>query len=216
MKRLFLLFLLLSVSPVFAQNATHFCTSMTSRIHIKARPGNPQYITQYSRKDFLRKTGGDFSQYTLGLTVSKLDVNIEIKPAITQQLSEICVGIQDVEVELKYPSIQVYIDKKYPPSSCEYQVIKEHEDYHVAVAQQALTFFKPDVERVVSDTLRGMTPKIVYSRSDIPHIVERQVKVLTNALQPVVKHINAKLAEKNKAIDTKEMYQATTAVCKNW
>ena len=215
MKRLFVL-LFFIVSPVFAENATPFCTRMSTRIIVRTKVGNPQYLTQYSRKDFLRKAGVPNSPYTLGLTVAKLDVTAAAKPSLSTQYNEICVGIKEIDIEMSYPDLTVYIDKKYPPSSCEYQTIKEHEDYHVNVAQQALSFFKPDVEKLVYDEAAKIVPQVVYSKDDIQPTVNKQVNIILSALQPLIQHINKKLSEKNAAIDTPEMYKATTAVCHNW
>ncbi len=216
MKKLFLFLICFLVSPVFAQNAIPFCTGMATRITVHTRPGNPQYISQYSREDFLRKADSQFSPYTLGLTVVKPEVTVSVKPELKELLGQICVGLSDVEIEMSYPSITVYIDKKYPPSSCEYRTIKEHEDYHVNVAQQALTFFRPDVERVAGQAISELAPKIVYSRSEVMAEVNKFATKINNALKPLVQHIKAKLAEKNAAIDTEEMYHETTAVCQNW
>ena len=216
MKKLFLLIFCFLVSPVLAQNAMPFCTAMTTRVHVRTHPGNPQYITQYSKEDFLKKTNSTLSPYTLGLTVSKLDVILNTKPQINELLGQICVSLDDVDIEMTYPSMTVYIDKKYQPSSCEYKTIKEHENYHVAVAQQALTFFRPDIEKAAMQAISKLAPKIVYSQTEVAPVVEKFHRAINNALQPVVTHINKKLAEKNAAIDTPQMYQETTAVCDNW
>jgi len=212
----FLLILCLSVCPVFAQNATPFCTSMSARVHVTALPGKPNYITKYSREEFLKKVGNDVSPYTLGLTVSKLDVHIEATPSISKQLDKYCVSLENVEIELKNVILDVYIDKKYKPSTCEYKTIKSHENYHVAVAQQALVFFKSDIEKAAAQALRGISPQIVYSTGDIQNVALRQVNIINNALKPVIAHINQKLNEKDKAIDTPEMYRKTSALCNNW
>ena len=216
MKRLFVFLSCFIVLPVLAQNAIPFCTSMSTRITVRTKPGNPQYITQYSREDFLRKADAQYSPYTLGLTVVKPEVTVSVKPDLKELLGQICVALSDVEIEMSYPSMTVYIDKKYMPSSCEYRTIKEHEDYHVNVAQQALSFFRPDVERVVSQTVETFSPKIVFSRSEISPEVNKFASKINEALKPVVKHIKSKLDEKNAAIDTQEMYHKTTAVCQNW
>lgn len=216
MKQLLLFLLLFSVSPVFAENAMPFCTKMVTRIYVRAKPGNPQYITQYSKEDFLKKAKAKLSPYTLGLTVSKPDVSIQTKPSILKQLDQICVGLEEIDVELGYKELTVYIDKKYAPSSCEYKTIKEHENYHVEVANQALSFFRPDVENVVSQAISQLSPKVVTSQDEIQPTVNKFASTLLKEIQPVIAHINKKLSEKNAAIDTPEMYQATTAVCKNW
>ena len=71
MKKILLLLLLFLVSPVSAENAIPFCTSMTTKIRVRTKIGNPQYISLYSKEDFLKKAGVQASPYTLGLTVAK-------------------------------------------------------------------------------------------------------------------------------------------------
>ena len=101
MKKLFLFLLVFLVSPVFAQNAIPFCTGMAAHVYIKTRPGNTKYVTQYAKEDFLRQANAPFSPYTLGLTVAKPDIQIEVKPKLTEQLGQICVSLSDVTVEIR-------------------------------------------------------------------------------------------------------------------
>lgn len=216
MKQLFLLLFCCLVSPVFAQNAIPFCTKMSTRVHVRTHPGNTEYVTLYSRNEFLKKAEVPYSPYTLGLTRSILDVEVETNPKLEEQAGQICVALSDVIVTLHYPKLIVYIDKKYPPSSCEYKTIREHENYHVAVAQEALSFFRQDVEDVVSKAVMKLSPKIVRSRQDIMPVVTDYNSSVKEALRPIVNHINKVLVKKNQAIDTREMYENTTAVCPNW
>lgn len=216
MKKLFLFLSLFIVSPVLAQNAMPFCTQMSTRVLVKTKTGNPKYITSYSRREFLRKAKAPYSPHTLGLTVAEFDISTRFTPQIEQYAGQFCVSLKNVEVTLSYPSLTVYIDKKYPAKSCEYKVIKEHEDYHVAVSQHALTFFKPDVERVLSQTLASLRPKIVNNERDIQSAFLKMQQAINTNLHPVIQHINTTMAKKNAAIDTKESYQKTTALCQNW
>lgn len=216
MKKVFVLLLCLSVWPVFAQNATSFCTSMVTRVHVTTRIGNPKYVSSYSKTEFLQKAGRKFDPYTLGLTVSEMSIQAKATPSLDQFADRICVGISDLDVVLDYPNLTVYIDKKYAPSSCEYKIIKDHENYHVMVAQQALPFYKKDIENAIYKALQKMSPKVVYSTQDIQPTLHQLTDSVLSSVQPVLKHINAKLLEKNAAIDTPEMYRQTTAMCKNW
>ena len=216
MKKLFLFLLLFLVSPVYAQNATTFCTRMSTRVNVHSYLGTPKYITQYSRQEFLKKADLPPSPYTLGLTVAKLDIQAQAKPTFTQQDGQICIEIGEIDVEMTYPQLTIYIDKKYPPSSCEYQIIKDHENYHVHVAQQALSFFKKDVEKTITTSLDKLSPKIVSNQNEIKQAFNQLIQPILTDLKRLATHINKKLAEKNAAIDTKEMYQETTARCRNW
>ena len=112
--------------------------------------------------------------------------------------------------------LTVYIDKKYKPSSCEFKVIKAHENYHVAVAQQAMTFFKPDVEAQVQKSLKKIKPKIVKNAIERDQALKEQFNQVMNDLKPLIEHINKTTAKKNYQIDTPESYARTKALCKNW
>jgi len=216
MKKLLLFLYCFLVWPVFAQNAMPFCTSMTTRVHVRTHIGNPKYVTRYSKQEFLKKEGRPADPYTLGLTVAELAMNTKTTPSIEKRGAQICVGLSDLEVELDYPNLTVYIDKKYAPSSCEFKIIKDHENYHVMVVQQSLPFFRKDIEDALYKALKDLSPKIVKTNKDIQPTLEKLTDSLVQSMQPVLKHINAKLLEKNAAIDTPEMYRATTKMCKNW
>ena len=216
MKKILLFLLCFSVWPVFAQNAIPFCMSMTTEVKINTRVTTPKYNTFYSRSEFLRKAKQKPNSYTLGLTVFEMAVDTKTIPALEERFGQICVGISELDIDLYYPDITVYIDKKYNPSSCEYQVIKDHENYHVRVAEKALPFFKKDVEKAATKALTRLSPKIVYSEEDVQPTLKRMAETVMESIKPVIRHINKKLKEKNMAIDTKEMYEATSKMCKHW
>ncbi len=216
MKKILLFLFCFSVWPVLAQNAMPFCKNMTTRVHVQTSIGNPKYISQYSKKEFLQKNNRPIDPHTLGLTVVEMGIDIQAKPAVEEQSGRFCVGVADLDVKLYYPVLTVYIDKKYEPSSCEYQIIRSHENYHVEVAQQAMTFYKKDVEKAAYKALQAQFPKLVSSQSEVASVVNGMAVSISNALDPVIQYINKKLEEKNAAIDTPAMYKATTAKCSNW
>lgn len=72
-------------------------------------------------------------------------VNVDPSPLemITAQLpaqfgNRTCIWVHQLDIDISYPSIVVYIDRKYPVGSCNYQVTKEHELEHVADAEKIL------------------------------------------------------------------------------
>ena len=87
---------------------------------------------------------------TMGLTVSDLqqdmDGNVDI---IAQKDGTYCVILKEINFYIGFPRIDVYIDKKYKPGSCNYKVIKAHENYHVRVQQEGLQFFEPKIKKCV-------------------------------------------------------------------
>ncbi len=209
----FISFLLLLL---FVQNASAFCDSASTRVYITSNPGNVKYITTRSKHDFINSAPHPVSPNTLGLTISHMTLKGEAIPNIETEDGKMCVSLGTLNIKMENDELTVYIDKKYKPSSCEYQVIKNHEHYHVAVAQQAMIFFKPDIEKQIQKSLRNIKPRIVTTAAERDRVLQEQFNQIMNDLRPLINHINKKTAEKNYQIDTPESYARTRALCKNW
>ena len=179
-------------------------------------PGNVRYVTTQSKTDFIRSAPNPVSPNTLGLTVAYLNITGDARPNVETQDGKTCVSLGTLNFKMGYDDLFVYIDKKYKPSSCEYQVIKNHENYHVAVAQQAMTFFKPDVEAQIQKSLQKLKPQLVTTAEEKDMVLKNQFNQVMNDLRPLINHINKVTAEKNYQIDTPESYAKTKALCKNW
>ena len=216
MKKRTLLWALLSL--FLSQNASAFCDMTNTRVNITTNPGNVQYITTKSRSEFLNASQHQVSPNTLGLTVSNLTISGGVVPRFERLDKQICVGIDTLNFKMGYErgNLKVFIDKKYAPGSCEYEVIREHENYHVAVAQQAMLFFKPDIEKKIHTVVGKLRPKVVRSEKEAAKVVQEQFGYVMTELSPLINHINSVIAEKNAKIDTPESYTQTTALCKNW
>ena len=213
-RKTYLLSLLLSV--FFIQNASAFCDSSATRVYIQMNPGNVKYITTRSKHDFIHSAPHPVSPNTLGLTVAHLNITGDATPNVEIEEGKTCVSLKTLNFKMGYDDLTVYIDKKYKPSSCEYKVIKEHENYHVKVAQQAMIFFKPDVEAQIQKSLKKIKPTIVKDSAERDKVLRSQFNQVMNDLKPLINHINKVTARKNYQIDTPESYAKTRALCKNW
>ena len=210
-KFIFLLCLILS------GKANAFCRTITPWVNVDTQTGTVRYITHLSKSEFLRNAPQKMSPNTLGMTVSKLGITGSAEPEV-QALSDhtFCVQIKRLNLSLGYNTLDVYIDKKYHPGSCEYEVVKEHENYHVRVSQEAMMFFKPDIEQALETALSHIEPEYAYSSSEAQQIFNRQFNRVMKEIQPLIDYINTKIAEKNYIIDTPESYATTTTLCDNW
>lgn len=206
------------LSLFLSQNASAFCDKVSTRVQITTNPGNVQYITTLSREDFIRNRNYKVSPHTLGLTASELTISAQPKSKVEIQGNQICVTLESLAFKMGYEKegLRVYIDKKYKPGSCEYEVIREHENYHVAVAQQAMLFFKPDIEDKIYEIVSNLSPQITTDKNEIESIVKKQYERILEQLKPLLTHINQTIAKKNAQIDTPESYEKTRALCKNW
>ncbi|MBQ9089551.1 MAG: hypothetical protein IJY58_00670 [Alphaproteobacteria bacterium] len=211
MKKSFLFLLCIFLSL----NANAICEQQDVKMNIVVEKGKVKYDHTKSRKEF-EKYAKIKNPNMLGLTVSNLRLNMGGKSIIQSNGKQYCSYVSEINFYLGFDEIDVYIDKKYPKNSCNYKVIKEHEDYHVAVSQQAMVFFKPDIERELKKIVSQIKPEYTNSRSNAERIKDKQFKTIQNKIAPLLKHINRKINEKNNAIDTPESYAKTTKRCKKW
>lgn len=208
--------ILLIVSFFWVQNANAFCKSADTLVFLETDPGTVEYRTDLSRNEFLKLHKGKVSPNTLGLTVVRLEASSVADPFLKQKGNNACVGVRKIFVKIGYDTLRVYIDKKYRKGSCEYKVIRDHENYHVRVAKEAVHFFRPDIEKALKKAVRRVKPVIVHSQAEVQSAFEKQVRQIMDEVQLVINHMNAKIAEKNYQIDTPESYRETTALCSNW
>ena len=211
-KRLFVFLLYF----LYAQNANALCDKNEIQIDISAPNPAVIYDTSHSRNEFQSLTNGPMSPNTLGLTTAAIQVGMSGETFVQPEGTRVCIGLKTIHFTLGYQSLKVYIDKKYPKNSCNYQVIKDHEDYHVGVFQQALTFFRPDIERELREAVKNLRPEYAYTTARAKQIMQRQFNQIQARIKPLLDHINRKIAEKNYAIDTPESYRETTKLCPTW
>ena len=209
--------LLILLYLILSQNANALCQKNQIKMNIIMEPGEVVYHHDVSRRDFGRLISGKLNPNTLGLTVAQSRLKITGKPYIRQEGNvRVCVGVQEINFYIGYDQIDVYIDRIYPKNSCNYRVIKDHEDYHVGVFQQAMTFFRPDLEKELKMAVADIRPEYAYSSARAEQIMDKLFQRIHQRLEPLLNHINKKIAEKNNAIDTPESYRETTALCPKW
>ncbi|MDD3668729.1 MAG: hypothetical protein PHX68_00295 [Alphaproteobacteria bacterium] len=206
----------LLLSVFFAQNASALCDPIRTKVEIITKPGNVEYITKYSRDEFIKMAPTKVSPNTMGLTVTRLGAQGSAEGYLKQGGAGACAGIEKVIVTIGYDDLIVYIDKKYKPNSCEYRVIKDHEDYHVAVSQQAMAFYRKDIEKTIRKAVDKLSVRKVRSQAEAHRVVEEQLNQVMAELQVLVARMNQKIAEKNYLIDTPESYRETSKKCRNW
>ncbi len=213
MKKSFLFFLLYFL---YAQNANALCAKNRIKINITAPNPVVIYDSSHTHEEFAHLTKANVQANTLGLTTATMQVGMNGKTYAQQEGNRVCIGLKTINFTLGYQSLKVYIDKKYPKNSCNYKVIKDHEDYHVAVFQQALTFFRPDIERELREAVKNLRPEYAYTETRANQIMQKQFNQIQKKIKPLLDHINRKIAEKNYAIDTPESYRKTTKLCPKW
>lgn len=211
MVRFFLFSLLICL--FFSQNAMALCEKNKIKIHIELDTGRVVYNHSLSKTEFQKVSPVPIPNNISGLTLLNLERSMRGKAHIRPEGNRYCIGVEEIEFHMGYEEIEVLIDKKYPVDSCPYRVIKEHENYHVAVAQEGLAFFKKDIEAALQKATQNIRPEYAYSAQRAEQIMSKQLQQILQRIEPLLNHIQKKANEKNAAIDTPDSYRKTTSLC---
>lgn len=197
------------------KNANATCDVYHSQpiINTKIDYGKIHYDNTKSNSQFPSKPYAS----TMGLTVSDLkqDMNADIN-IIPQADGSFCITLKQVNTYIGFPRIDVYIDKKYKPGSCNYNVIKAHENYHVRVQQEGLQFFETKIRQAVRIAASKIKAERVYSTDQAKSVASSMLSRMQNDIKPTMDFIKKRLVEENMVIDTPKSYAAETKKCKKW
>lgn len=175
--------------------------------------GNVSYINNKSNNQFPQKPYST----VMGLTVSDLKRHATADTQIISNARDnFCVYIKQLNVEVGYPKIDVYIDKKYRPGSCNYNVVKDHENYHVRVQQEGLKFFAPKIKEAYKIALNKIKPQSAYTEQDAKRVAENMIYRIEKDVEPLLDYVQQRLREENAVIDTEEAYIKDAKKCKKW
>ena len=168
-----------------------------------------------SRPQLIRKSG---NKDTLGLTVAPLISRMEIQTVIIDRGDSLCVFIEDVTYRIGYKQQLVYIDRKYAPSTCPYNVILEHENLHVQYNNDSLRRYKRQFARAVKMHFRSVdtleVPKSRSSRDMIQRWINKQKKI--PALSQIQKDLSELQDQKHGRIDSEHSYKMAQRKCDSW
>ena len=117
----------------------------------------------------------------------------------------------DVEIAIVSPA-RIYIDSRFEKGSCNYEVVKVHELQHVDVAVRVRAAYANFFKAVVQNAVNAVLPQATTQRNG-EEIVS---SALSEALDVGLARMNGESARINAAIDSRENYLRTQALCPSW
>ena len=225
-----ILFSLVLISFAFAANDARaggdndFCpsTPFNGPINLNLNYGEVEYLHDLRHSSFSRYLRREMdikeklAQAVRGLTVAEASFGIQGNAEVTKMGNRYCVRLANIDVTFGYSRIVVLIDKKYKEKSCEYKVIKEHEDTHVYLNRQVLTEFAPRIKQKVNEVAASIPPRVEYTKVRAEKALSEMLAKVQDAVKPEMAEFRKLQDERNQAIDTKENYRATTNLCERW
>lgn len=201
-----------------------FCSASRSQVpvNLNINHGEVEYLHDLKHSSFARYLRREMdmkaklAQTVRGLTVAEASFGIQGNAEVTKMGNRYCVRLANVDITFGYSRIVVLIDKKYKEKSCEYKVIKEHEDTHVYLNRQVLTEFAPRIKQKVNEVAASIPPRVEYTKVRAEKALSEMLAKVQEAVKPDMAEFRILQDERNQAIDTKENYRATTNMCDRW
>ena len=154
---------------------------------------------------------------TLGLTVANIKHQVEISTEIKDTSDHHhCLRPTKIKVTVAIPKLDVYIDKKYKPGSCEYSVVSQHEQKHFRIHQDTLKAGRSRLQAALDSAARKLRPVSVQSKAGAQASTDQFLRAITQDIVPVIKAIQNETEAKNKQLDTPQSYKADSRKCHNW
>lgn len=174
-------YIIFILSVIFFLGSASFCGAIANCLKSQKKPivlvevnkGTVNYNNSLSNSQFPAKSYGK----AMGLTVSRLDTTIQAKTSAQAVGEKGCVALEKVDVNFGFSTLDVYIDKKYRPGTCQYKIIKEHENYHVRVQQEGLEFFKKKVQEAYKIAAEKVDSRLISSPSQIEKVLKNFLKL---------------------------------------
>ena len=91
-----------------------------------------------------------------------------------------CVYLDSVESTIGFRDFEIYVDKKFPVDSCEYNAVLAHENHHINDAIAALNNVFPRVKQALQDAANDVQPVYVTDADSVPQVFEKMSNQVQN------------------------------------
>jgi hypothetical protein len=147
-----------------------------------------------------------------GLTIGRYDLEVTVNTDSMRDGSGYCAQVRAAHVEIGLKQLDVIVDRRFAPNSCEHQAILDHEGQHVEVFREAVHYYLPALERALAQTPLPLTT----------HVADRNAAraaylgPITDSLKPIFAAINGRARDGNTRLDMPESYAAVFKRCGHW
>lgn len=156
---------------------------------------------------------GERHQKALGVTYVETMLSMQAATRIKPQGRGFCVYIDRVDADFGWDRMEVYVAAEYKPGSCEYRMVLDHENQHVAINQRALGDSAPRVRAALEAILRDQGPLYV---ADASRGADQALTAIHTRMNGSLDAFQRTMAEGNGVIDTDSNYEAVSQMCEGW
>jgi hypothetical protein len=147
-----------------------------------------------------------------GLTVGRYDLEVMVSTDSMRDGSGYCAQLRAARVEIGLKQLDVIVDRRFVPGSCEREAVLDHESEHVEVFREAVRHYFSALEDALLATSRPLNI----------HVADRNAAraiylgPITDSLKPIFEAINRRARDGNARLDKPESYAAVFKRCIHW
>ncbi len=155
---------------------------------------------------------------TPGIANAKMGTKISTGVEVISNGQKTCVHLSSIDFEIGFSELAVYVDKTYPENSCKYNAVLEHENTHVRIHQKTLKQYARELANMVYQKSVNMPPQEIPNNDN--SAAQNVISQIEANIKSIGKDYRSRIEQaanvQHKDLDSKESYEQTRALCKNW
>jgi hypothetical protein len=152
------------------------------------------------------------SEVPFGLTIGRYDLEVTVNTDSMRDGSGYCAQLRAAHVEIGLKQLDVIVDRRFAPGSCERQAVLDHESQHVEVFREAVRYYLSALERALA---RASLPLNIHV-ADRNEARAAYLGPITESLKPIFAAINGRARDGNTRLDMPESYAEVFKRCGHW
>ena len=153
---------------------------------------------------------------TQGLSTIKHSLATHTRFSTAKGTKAVYAWFDDVILEVSISSIVIHIPKEYPPGSCEYQAVLEHERGHGQMARQMAVDLAGKLEQALSAAEGIPTRFDPVITTDFTAAAELLKAAIAKIVDPVYERYEAEDLAAQRSLDRPDPYDAVYRKCSGW
>lgn len=203
------------------KEATNPCerfSAIKPQLNFRSSYGELTYNHDYDQEnlDILSEQGitKEEGMFTAGLSLLDVDWSVSLN-TITREVGEhTCVIPASLDVFVGYRNPVIYISSDIEEGTCEYKLIKRHEQQHQQINVSVLEHYLPTIKKAFEDELSVLKARVIDGEKTSDDITDEMNSDYVFAVRPTVNRFQITLQLEHKHLDTRENYEYESNLCK--
>ncbi len=218
MKKLFFILTIIFFSN--SSEAYSQCSDIffSPEININYSYGKLRYDYSKTKEEItkLANNSGALEKGIFALGLSSMDINFDIK---TENISDyinkssFCVYPQKITISIYFKNPTIYISSQLKKDSCEYNLVKRHEQTHIQINKTALDYFLPLFYKGAEKIANNISPINVFALSDINKASDQIVEQFNQEFYLIFNYVKQQILKEQQKLDNQNNYQYENNLC---